>query len=404
MEELTDPSDAAPTLTQQEEYLSGKIRYGHRLAAPGITGPRFDEPRDVCACAYSVTLKSLKGVDVKALFEVEGIHPEETDTVSKYEIRFFNALYNLTPDRLARFMNPESCNRKDFPGETSPGIYFSAYHNYIQDIGPDSTKSAAISLHIDKRWDSVAELPELDMKVQYAEMVRIHMALIYGLVYDMIKTRPSSRHDAKKRIFELEDSEGELIPFVVSNGTECDEFYEVLDALYRDRAAVKLIHKTTKSRSRYDIEKNHRYNETAFYHDLNMFRIGDGHEDPTSLFEIPLAYYNSLPRVKMDDNELSIMIDSVIRILEEEVAKYEQPFDQMPYLVEILEEQFRLLVENFCNEEYNEKYDIRKNSDIQDNVVIGMVLRKVSNKIKQSQVSDCDDRARALRQLVRGQR
>lgn len=393
-----------PTLARQEEYLADRIRYGHRLASPGITGPKFDEPREVCACAYSVTLKHLKGVDVKALFEVEGIHPEETDTVSKYEIRFFNALYNLTPDRLARFMNPESCNMKDFPGETSPGIYFSAYHNYIQDIGPDSTKSATISLHIDKRWDSVAELPELDMKVQYAEMVRIHMALIYGLIYDMIKTRPSSRHDAKKRIFELEDSEGELIPFVVSNGTECDEFYEVLDALYRDRAAVKLIHKTTRSRSRYDIEKNHRYNETAFYHDLNMFRIGDGHEDPTSLFEIPLAYYNSLPRVKMDDNELSIMIDSVIRILEEEVAKYEQPFDQMPYLVEILEEQFRLLVDNFSNEEYDKLYDIRKNTAIQDNAVIGMVLRKVSNKIKQSQVSDCDARARALRELVRGKR
>lgn len=385
-------------------YLTQKILYGNRLASPGISGPKFDEPRLVSACAYSILLNDLKAVKLVDYFEREGISPAATDTVSKYELRFFNALYNLTPDQIARFMMPSKCRLEDFPTEKTPGIYYSAYHDYVQKIGPDSTKSTTISLHTDKRWDSVAVLPELDMDVQYNEMIRIHSALIYGLIHEMIKVRPSSRHDTEKRIYELENYEGELTPFVVSNGTECDEFYEVLDALYRDRAAVKEIHDIAADRRRFDIEKNHRYNETVFYSDVNSFRIGDGHKEPNSLFEIPLTYYNSLPRRLLDNNELATMIDSVIKVLETEISYFEQSFDRAPFLCKVLEEQFALLVKNFNNDEYNEKYNIRKNSEVWDNVVLSMVLRKVTNVLKSAQVSHCDDRCRALRDMLRDTR
>ncbi len=385
-------------------YLTQKILYGNRLASPGISGPKFDEPRLVSACAFSVLLNDLKAIKILDYFEREGISPAATDTVSKYEMRFFNALYNLTPDQIARFMMPAKCKLEDFPTEKTPGIYFSAYHEYVQKIGPDSTKSTTISLHTDKRWDSVAALPELDMDVQYNEMIRIHSALIYGLIHEMIKVRPSSRHDAEKRIFELENYEGELTPFVVSNGSECDEFYEVLDALYRDRAAVKEIHDIAADRRRFDIEKNHRFNETVFRSDMDAFRIGDGHKEPNSLFEIPLTYYNSLPRRLLDSNELATMIDSVIKVLETEIGYFEQSFDRVPFLCKVLEEQFTLLVKNFSNDEYNEKYNIRKNSEVWDNVVLSMVLRKVTNVLKAAQVSHCDERCRVLRDMLKDTR
>lgn len=400
-EEITMP---AINDADRAGYLTQKILYGNRLASPGISGPKFDEPRLVSACAYSILLNDLKAIKLVDYFEREGISPAATDTVSKYELRFFNALYNLTPDQIARFMMPAKCKLEDFPTEKTPGIYYSAYHEYVQKIGPDSTKSTTISLHTDKRWDSVAVLPELDMDVQYNEMIRIHSALIYGLIHEMIKVRPSSRHDAEKRIYELENYEGELTPFVVSNGSECDEFYEVLDALYRDRAAVKEIHDIAADRRRFDIEKNHRYNETVFHSDVNSFRIGDGHKEPNSLFEIPLTYYNSLPRRLLDSNELATMIDSVIKVLETEISFFEQSFDRVPFLCKVLEEQFTLLVKNFNNDEYNEKYNIRKNSEVWDNVVLSMVLRKVTNVLKSAQVSHCDDRCRALRDMLRDTR
>ena len=400
-EEITMP---AINDADRAGYLTQKILYGNRLASPGFSGPKFDEPRLVSACAYSILLNDLKAIKLVDYFEREGISPAATDTVSKYELRFFNALYNLTPDQIARFMMPAKCKLEDFPTEKTPGIYYSAYHEYVQKIGPDSTKSTTISLHTDKRWDSVAVLPELNMDVQYNEMIRIHSALIYGLIHEMIKVRPSSRHDAEKRIYELENYEGELTPFVVSNGSECDEFYEVLDALYRDRAAVKEIHDIAADRRRFDIEKNHRYNETVFHSDVNSFRIGDGHKEPNSLFEIPLTYYNSLPRRLLDSNELATMIDSVIKVLETEISFFEQSFDRVPFLCKVLEEQFTLLVKNFSNDEYNEKYNIRKNSEVWDNVVLSMVLRKVTNVLKSAQVSHCDDRCRALRDMLRDTR
>lgn len=401
VEEHEDITMPAISDADRATYLSAKILYGNRLASPGISGPKFDEPRTVSACSYSVLLNDLKSIKLVTYFEREGISPVATDTVSKYEMRFFNALYNLTPNQIARFMMPAKCKLEDFPAEKAPGIYYSAYQEYVQKIGPDSTKSTTISLHTDKRWDSVAVLPELDMDIQYDEMVKIHSALIYGLIHELIKVRPSSRHDAEKRIFELENNEGELSPFVVSNGSECDEFYEVLDALYRDRAAVKLIHDIANDRRSFDIEKNHRYNETVFSRDVASFRIGDGHKEPNSLFEIPLSYYNSLPRRLLDNNELSIMIDSVIKILETEIGYFEQSFDRVPFLCKVLEEQFIMLVENFNNEEYNKKYNIKKNTELWDNIVLGMVLRKVSNVIKSAQVSNCDERCRALRDMLR---
>ena len=116
----------------------------------------------------------------------------------------------------------------------------------------------------------------------------------------------------------------------------------------------------------------------------------------TSIFEIPLAYYNSLPRSKMDDNEVSIMIDSVISVLEREISRYEQEVDREAFLANRLEVQFKLLVDNF------KAYDVlQKNTTIQENRVVNMVFRKVTNKLKKLGVYRVDDRVEELRALIK---
>lgn len=389
------------TRAQKDEYRRERIRFGQRLAASGIGFSTFREPRTVSVCAFSSILLMQRDLDVKSEIEALTLSPQASDTVSRYDLRFFNALYNITPDQLARFKSPEADNGMAGYGENA-GIYFSAYHDYIKSIGPDSTKSATISLHIDKRWDSLTELEELSMDTHYKEMVKIHSALIYGIVYSMIGTHPSSRFDAKKRIFALEDTEGDLTILIVSNGTECDEFYEVLDALYRDRASVAKIYEMSKERHKFDVEYNRRYSETAFFKAATEFRIGDGHAGRNSLFEIPLMYYNSLPRAKMDDNELAIMIDSVIGVIAQEIDRYEQEADRAPILSKRLEEQFKILIDNFNNDEYNQNDELRKNSSIEDNRVINMVLKKVCNKIKELNTFDFEAKVEELRKLVKG--
>lgn len=393
-----------PQLTEmgRQEYLRKIVNYGSMLASAGIGFSSFNEPRDIAVCAFNENLVKLREMDIKVKIESMSLSPVPSDTVSKYDLRFYKALYNITPDQLARFKAPEMISNGDGSYSESAGIYYQAYHKYIRNIGPDSTKSSTISLHIDKRWDSLSEMEEISMDANYKEMIKIHSALIYGVVYGMIKTHPSSRRDAQKRIFALEDNEGDLTNLIVSNETECDEFYEVLDALYRDRASVSKIFDMAAERHKFDVEYNRRYEETTFFKEASSFHIGDGHRGKTSLFEIPLMYYNSLPRAKLDDNELAIMIDSVIGVMEQEVNRYEQSADQRPLLSDRLEDQFRLLVDNFNNDEYNENEAMRKNSSMEDNRVMNMTMRKVCNKIKELDTFNFDDKIDALRALVRG--
>ncbi|MBQ3045906.1 MAG: hypothetical protein IJO03_09660 [Clostridia bacterium] len=376
------------------DYLIDNIKLGTRLASPGVGCANFGEPRDIKACSFNLELLKLRDIEIKKLIEPY-VSPVATDTVSKYDFRFYSALYNITPDQLAKFKSPEECTVDDLYTEGA-GIYYQAYHDYIKNIGPDSTKSATISLHIDKRWDSLTEMPEISMTAHYKDMIKIHSALVYGIVYGMIKTHQSSKYDAQKRIYALEDTEGELTTLIVSNNTECDEFYEVLDALYRDRASVAKIYEMAAERCKYDVECNRRYSESAFLKDTRIFKIGDGHAAPTSLFEIPLMYYNSLPKAKMDDNELSVMIESVINVIETEVNRYEQEVDRAPFLASRLEDQFRLLIDNFNSK----AFDIKKNTTIEENRVINMVFRKVSNKIKALNIYKFSDKIDELRALI----
>lgn len=381
-------------------YLKDSIKRGQKLASAGVGYASFNEPRNVAVCSFNKTLAEIRDVDVKKVLETLALSPVSTNTVSKYDLRFFNALYNVTPDMLSRFRSPEEC-KEDEQYSEKPGIYFEAYQEHVRKIGPDSTKSATISLHVDKRWDSLSELPEISMDTHYKKMVEIHSALVYGIVHGMVKTYPSSRYDAQKRIFAIEDTEGELTKLIVSNNTECDEFYEVLDALYRDRATVSKIQEMTKKRSKFDENSNRRYKESAFVTDTESFRIGDGHAAPNSLFEIPLAYYNSLPRAKLDDNELSIMIDSVINVLEVEINKYEQDNDKAAILTERLMLQFRRLIENFKNPEFDKDGAMSKNTTLADNRVVNMTFRKVSNKIKDLDTSNYSDKIASLKALIK---
>ena len=70
--------------------------------------------------------------------------------------------------------------------------------------------------------------------------------------------------------------------------------------------------------------------------------------------------------------------------------------DRDAIVTERLMDQFRLFVSNFENEEFN----LQKNSTLQDNRVVKMVLRKVCNKIKELKTFDFEEKIKALRSLV----
>ena len=395
------PYDGAVLSDDQKiDALKEAFRKGSKLASPSISGQNFVEPREVHLCTFSKTLLDMRDIKIKSFIEGEKIQGIDSETVSKYELRFFTAIYNVTPDATPLFRGPQRDKVTGGVNHYETGIYFKAYHEYSKLIGPDSMKSSTISTHIDKRWDAVVELPELDFDVLYDEIRDAHVSLICGLLLSNIRKFPSTRYD-DKRVFMIVNDDGEHIPLTVSNGTECDEFYEVLDALYRDKEHANILISAAEEYTKSDIEKNFNYSESSFVNFLNTFRIPGSHNNPTSLFEIPLVYYNSLPNALKDNNEISIMIDSVIYLLEKVVKKLEREQDQSAYLCKLLEEQFELLVASFNNDDYDKKFNIRKKSNIYDNIVISMVGQKVIKELKAADVSNCAARIEVIRSITR---
>lgn len=380
---------------EKQISLEEMMRVGMKLSTPGVNGQSFVEPRDVKICTYNTSLEEMRDIHLDSVTATRKIQNIPSDTVSKYEIRFFNAIYNITPDDIPLFKGPK---RDKITGETdhySEGIYYKAYQEYGKNIGPDSMKSATISTHIDKRWDAIVCLPEINFDVQYNQMIRAHSALLYGLIFGLIRKFKSSRYDNKK-VFKVLDEEGGRIDLIVSNGTECDEFYEVLDALYRDKSSTNIIMKVAEEYSRTDVEKNNNYMQSAFFEFVRDLRLPEGHKSPTSIFEIPLLYYNSLPSSLADNNELSIMIDSVIHIIEKAVNRHEKEQDRSAHLCQILERQYKVFIESFNNEAYG----LKNNTEVYDNIVLSMVCTKIINKFKELEVSNCGERIKKLRETI----
>lgn len=402
--ELASEGDKRLSEADMDDYLTEIIKCGTSLASPGIGFGSFDADRMMMLCAYNKSLDKMLDINVKSYIEScelgnRKLRSCSSESVSKYEMRFFSALYNITPDKLSRFRNPQ--DSENTLSSEEEGIYYTAYHEYSKKIGPDSTKSGTISAHIDKRWDAIVEMPEISMNSQYAEMIRVHSALIYGIVHEFIVAYPSSQvYDKEKKIYALEDEEGDINPLIVSNGTDCDQFYEVLDSLYRDNATVERIFAMAKERRKYDEESSKSYADSGFVNDAKSFSISKSHAGQTSLFEIPLVYYNSLPKADIDGNELATMVDAVISVLEQEINRYEKEDDRKPLLAIRLQEQFELLIKNFNNDEYEKEFGLRKNTTISENSVIRVVQKKISRKIKELDVYNASEKINALKQMI----
>ena len=372
------------SLDETKRYISEIVAMGERLSAPGIQRITNEEAREVRLCAYNKSLLDLRAYRVTDLVP----KGEPVDTISRYELHFFNALYNLTPDKLNKFASP----LKTETGMKNAGLYQNAYMSYAKFIGPDSTKNMMISTHIDKRWDSIAVMPELDFDYQNRMILKIHKAMIYGLIHDAIHYCNLSVNSGGKMVYRYQDSDERDTEMIVSNGTLCDEFYEILDSLYISPVVVEDIEKIKCRRRSRDKNRNSNYIDTRFYQDLQKLHIPNSHDGPTSLFEIPLAYFNSLPNSERFVSEISGMVNAVVDVFREELSLWEKPEDAKFILCNILKEQFDLLMEN-----YKSCDTLSQNLKASENLVITLIYRKIANVL--STTPEPDDFEDTLQQM-----
>lgn len=409
------------TVADAQRHIAEVVAMGARIAAPSVQRATNEEPREIKVCAYNKILLDNRKFRVKDLMP----NGEPVDTVSKYEIHFYNALYNLTPNKLKKFAAPFETET----GKKSSGTYHKAYTEYSRLIGPDSTKNAAISTHIDKSWDSIKSMPELDFNYQQQVIKKVHKAFIYGLIHHAIQQRSLSAVANGKKVYLYRDSDNRDVELQVPNGTLCDEFYEILDALYVNSKVVEDIN-LIKNRKRVMSEaKNCNYESTEFFRDMAKFNMlyllgvpeaaeydtcdgtqrslellkaelrdnkearyrnqsadldvadlsDDGNryiENATSLFAIPLMYYCSLPNSGRYVSEITAMVDAVIDVFREEYSKWEKEEDVKFVLCTRLTDELTLLKRN-----YQFYIDYMRAPSASDNVVIDIIQRKIRDVI-----------------------
>ena len=406
-----------------KRHIMEVVAMGVRIAAPSVQRVTNEEPREIKVCAYNKILLDNRKFRVKDLMP----NGEAVDTVSKYEIHFYNALYNLTPNKLKKFAAPFETET----GKKSAGTYHKAYSDYSRLIGPDSTKNAAISTHIDKAWDSIKSMPELDFEYQQQVIRKVHKAFIYGLIHHAIQQRPLSAVANGKKVFLYRDSDNRDVELTVPNGTLCDEFYEILDALYVNSKVVEDI-TLIKNRKRAMSEaKNCNYENTEFFKDMSKFNLLDlldipegmnkpkacdgtqraleevkeeilknreerskrgagAHldfasdeddnkryvENTTSLFAIPLMFYCTLPNSGRYISEITAMVEAVIDVFREEYSKWEKKEDVKFVLCNRLVDELTLLKRN-----YHFYEECIRAPLAHENIVLDIIQRKIRDVI-----------------------
>ena len=369
------------------KHIVDIIEMGRRLSAPSIQRPRNEEPREIGLIAYNSSLKEMRTYRMNEIIDGDST---AVDTVSRYELHYFNALYNLTPNKLDKFAARVQTETR----KKGAGLYHNAYRKYARNIGPDSTKNTSISTHIDKRWDSIAVMPELDLIYQNRQMMRIHQAMIYGLVHGAIHRAKMSTVSGGKEIYKYEDSDERGVELIVSNGTLCDEFYEILDALYINSAIVEDVDAICEDKRKGDRFRNANYESTTFATDVAAFSIQALDETKTSLFEIPLAYYSSLPNSKRFDAEIATLVEAVVKTFRDEITRWEKK-DDIPFLLRRqLIEQFELMVDNYTEDRFH--------MTISDNPVIDIIYRKIKNVLEEvPEADDCAEQLKKMREKIR---
>ena len=315
-------------------------------------------------------------------------------------------------------------------GKKNAGTYHKAYTEYSRLIGPDSTKNAAISTHIDKGWDSIKSMPELDFEYQDQVIKKVHKAFVYGLIHHAIQQRPLSAVANGKKVFLYRDSNDRDQELQVPNGTLCDEFYEVLDALYVNYKVVEDIGLIKNRKRAMSEAKNCNYENTEFFRDMarfNLFYIlhdmDDAHdydtcdgtqksldalkeelrinkearikaqgknwdpsqmlddgkryvENSTSLFAIPLMFYCTLPNSGRYISEITAMVEAVIDVFREEYSKWEKKEDVKFVLCNRLVDELTLLKRNY------HFYEVCVRAPLaHENMVLDIIQRKIRDVI-----------------------
>lgn len=415
-----------------QSYIERALAEARHLSSAFIEVPVDESARPIRACAYAadafygapahadavrqLLANSYNGTMVKA------------GEFSKYEIQFFSSLYGLCAARLPKYA-PEHCGMENRP----EGEYHRAYFAAVNQLSPNLKENRLITPHIDKNWHLINCLPDLDpdneSRIQH-DTVR---AYLFSLIFRQLGSEKKADADD---VYYLKATKGRTRTCLwTSNGTPCDRFYEVFDALKFSPPVVSALLEASERRLRMERNKNmslsigksdlvanirsmafgRQYDperwisriregvanpEVLQDRDLqaltsrfaggridstvvvNLFFFGTEEEGAgrTSIFDIPLLYRVSLPQTEVREGEIDSMISSIFRTVEDHLRSFCSEEELIAECCKLFEEQYLRFEWNLIG--YNSVFP-----GVSSNQVVGSVREKVLSYLEDAESS-----------------
>lgn len=323
-------------------YVVDEIEKAKGLAAPFLEQPLGEERHPIQACAYNPALEGDSDPKRKSLIsELLGNYGgERDDEISPQEILFYNAIYGIRARDLPKY----SPARTNATATRDAGEYFSSYYQLVSGIQPSVDETKVITPHIDRRWHWVSKLPDLDEGYQRAQVRGIHDALLLGLLYKRIVW---NKVHGENRVYQYAQDRGLPRDFVVSNGTPCDHFHEVVDALTINPVAVTDITASVDAfaRRRREEAVTHSFAGTdfgkalaegIFLPELGAKVVPALGTAALTIFDVAAFYAMTVPKeLYFAEKVYSLVVDFLDRI-REEVDAVEDEKDALPALESVL--------------------------------------------------------------------
>lgn len=327
-----------------DQYVRKIIGDTRKLSCPFIESPMGEAREPINACTFNISLRPDRGDEspraqlVKNELMNYGGEPDED--IPKNMVMFYQSFYGLRANDLSKFAPPE----KSLTYKRSGGEYFKAYYELVKGVHPETHRSKEISPHIDRWWHIITKMPDLDEDNQRKQEYDIYAAFFWSILrgYVFLTDAGVDQKVYKLNNIRLRMEDDSLI---VSNGTECDKLYEVLDAIAIYPELVGHILDEVKAMTEDDINEGTPLEEGILLNSLKHLSIeepgvGEYNIPATSIFDLPMLMRKSAsPDIYHEQSVIEIL-----KVEIQEVKKYLSNFCSAKELTELTG---RIILEQF---------------------------------------------------------
>lgn len=345
--------------SEVETYICHVFDEAKMLASPFIEKPLGEEKDPINSCTFNIDLFVKDDSPRSALIDSQLMNfggAPDVD-IDKNMILFYKSFYGLRANDLSKFAPPQQGVTYD----RQSGEYFKAYYELISKIDPVTHKSKVITPHIDRWWHNVSKMPDLDDNNQEKQYNNIYAAFVWAILSGYVSLASSEDQNKKKYVItrNLMGREEFSKTLVVSNGTECDCFYEVLDAISIYPEFVTRINQRLESGLIKEINDNVKLEDSNLMMNIenlviDEFPLKDASKH-RSIFDIPLLLKRSMISEIYEEEKILRVLNVIIVEIEEYVRKFCTVQEYSTIVGNIIAKQFKLFLENTKEEKENWK-------------------------------------------------